>query len=83
MRRNTNAPTDGNIPEHDKKYRERHKMEIAEYNRLHPELRVRLTLEEHALLRKLTNQSGVDTTDWIRGVIYRYAKALRSESVVS
>jgi hypothetical protein len=52
-------------PEYDRTYRERHKTEIAEYNRLHPELRVRLSLEEHAMLHKLFR----DVPSGIRGLI--------------
>jgi hypothetical protein len=38
---------------HDKVYRQRHKLEIAEYNRLNPELRIRLPLAIHERLKEL------------------------------
>lgn len=36
-----------------RQYRKRNREKVADYNRLHPEFRVRLSLEDHALLRKL------------------------------
>ena len=48
---------------HNKTYRTKHKTEIAEYNRLNPELRVRLPLEIHERLKGIPGG--------IRGLIER------------
>ena len=36
---------------HNKTYRARHKIEMAEYNRLNPELRIRLPLAMHEIVK--------------------------------
>jgi hypothetical protein len=53
-------------PEFDKIYRKKHKAKIAEYNRLHPELRVRLSLDDHARLKSLF---GDEISKGIKGLI--------------
>jgi hypothetical protein len=55
---------------HDRDYREKHKTEIEEYNRLNPELRIRLPLEDHYLLGNLF---GRDLREGIRNLIRREA----------
>lgn len=54
---------------HSRAYRAKHKTEIAEYNRLNPEIRMRMKSEEMASLRQIAEQEGESPQNFVRRVL--------------